>query len=218
MGNIAYFRVSTKQQGESGLGLEAQRAIVCHFVDCESLVSEFVEVGSGKDVDGRPQLQQAIQLCKVEGHNLVVAKIDRLSRKTEDALNIFSQLDGRLISCDIPNLDKFTLTIFMAIADRERELISIRTKAALAAKKAREADWQPGTPENLQDAARVAGAATNKRQAVKAYQTTIGYVKLLRERGMSLGKIAERLNGEGHKTRTGKQFHAATVQRMLARI
>ncbi len=106
MGNVAYYRVSTKQQGESGLGLEAQRAIVCHFIDCPSLVGEFVEVGSGKDIDGRPELKKALQLCIEGGHNLIVAKIDRLSRKTEDALNIYSRLDGRLIACDIPNLDK----------------------------------------------------------------------------------------------------------------
>jgi DNA invertase Pin-like site-specific DNA recombinase len=86
--------------------------------------------------------QKAIELCKKENAVLVIAKIDRLSRNTEDALWIYRELDGRLESCDIPNLDKFALTLFMAIADRERELIGIRTKAALQEKKKRIGEWR----------------------------------------------------------------------------
>ena len=79
-------------------------------------------------------MQAAISLCKSRGATLVVAKVDRLSRDTEQALAIYRELDERLESCDIPNLDNFTLKLFMAIADRERKLISIRTKAALVEK------------------------------------------------------------------------------------
>ena len=216
MGYIAYFRVSTKKQGDSGLGLESQRAIVCHYVDCDDLAGEYVEVGSAKNVDGRPQLQQAIAQCKSEGHILIVAKLDRLSRKTEDALSIYAELDGRLASCDIPNLDKFTLTLFMAIADRERELISIRTKAALQAKKER-GDWQPGTPENMTHQAQKKGAAVNQADATVAYRKLAGYVTLLREGGQSYQAIADTLNAEGHKTRRGGKFYAATVKRLADR-
>jgi len=216
MGNVAYYRVSTKKQGKSGLGLASQKAIVCHYHDCDSLVAEFEEIGSAKDIENRPILQDAIKLCTDGGHTLIVAKIDRLSRKTEDALAIYEQLQQRLISCDVANLDKFTLTIFMAIADRERELISIRTKAALQA--AKERGTVLGKPENLTSQARVNGANTNKRQATKAYRTKSGYVTLLREQGLSFGAIGDKLNSEGHTTRNGKQFKAMTVKRMLDRV
>ena len=215
MGNVAYYRVSTKKQGDSGLGLDAQKAIVCHFVDCDDLVAEYTEIASAKNIDGRPLLQEAIALCIAGDHTLVVAKIDRLSRKTEDALDIYSRLNERLISCDIPNLDKFTLTLFMAIADRERELISIRTKAALKA--AKERGVKLGTPENLKPEDGLKGAAATRQAAINGYRQTVGYARLLRKHGDSYQEIANRLNSEGHATRTGKSFHAMTVYRMINR-
>lgn len=219
MGYVAYYRVSTKRQGESGLGLESQRAILCHYLDCDSLVAEFTEVSSGGQAFNRPELQKAIRLCADGGHTLAVAKIDRLSRKTEDALRIWGQLDGRLYSCDIPQdngrMDKFTLTIFMAIADRERELVGIRTKAALAAAKAR--GQELGKPENLTGSGRRRGARTNKLEAQRDYRLLVGYIRRLRTDRLSFGAIAGQLNEEGHTTRTGKAFHPATVKRILDR-
>jgi DNA invertase Pin-like site-specific DNA recombinase len=215
MGNVAYYRVSTKKQGESGLGLEAQEAIVCHFINCDELIAEYTEVASAKNIDGRPLLQEALALCIAEKHTLVVAKIDRLSRKTEDALDIYSRLGRRLISCDIPNLDKMTLTLFMMIADRERELISIRTKAALKAAKKR--GVKLGTPENLKPEDGLKGAAATRQAAINGYSQTVGYAQVLREQGSSYQEIAQRLNREGFKTRTGKSFHATTIYRMVQR-
>lgn len=116
MDYVLYFRVSTKRQEESGLGLEAQRAYIEHFYSGRKVIGEFTDIKSGKDVENRPELGKAVALCKKEKAVLVVAKIDRLSRNTEQALSIYRELDGRLESCDIPNLDKFTLTLFMAIA------------------------------------------------------------------------------------------------------
>ena len=216
MGNVAYYRVSTKQQGESGLGLEAQRAIVYHFIDRDLLSAEFTEIASAKNVDSRPILAEAVRLCIAEGHTLVVAKIDRLSRKTEDALNLYSKLDGRLISCDVPSLDKFTLTIFMAIADRERELISIRTKAALEATRAR--GTKLGTPENLTKAAAEAGAASNREAAQDAYKKVQNYIAMQRGAGQSYRAIANQLNDDGYTTRTGKKFKGMTIKRILDRF
>jgi DNA invertase Pin-like site-specific DNA recombinase len=195
--------------------LETQRAIVCHYIDCDELASESTGVASGNGTDGRPELQKAVDLSISGGHTLVVAKVDRLSRKTEDALGIYAKLDGRLIACDIHNLDKFTLTIFMAIADRERELISIRTKAALKAARARGVEL--GKPENLTPEARIKGADSNRRAAINGYRTVTGYAKVLREKDLSYDRIARLLNEEGHKTRTGKQFKAMTVYRMVER-
>ncbi len=215
MGNVTYYRVSTNKQGESGLGLESQKAIARHFIDCDELVAEFTEGASGNGIDTRPVLQKALELCIEGRHTLVVAKLDRLSRKTEDALDIYAQLDQRLISCDIPNLDKFTLTLFMAIADRERELISIRTKAALQAAKVR--GVKLGNPQYFNQEGRLKGGATTKQAAINGYRTTLGYIKLLREKGMSYDHIAKKLNSEGHRTRQGKQFQAMTVYRIVKR-
>lgn len=125
---VVYYRVSTKRQGESGLGIEAQRTYVQHFYKDKDVIAEFVETESDKDILNRPKLNEAISLFQQEKATLVVAKIDRLSRNNEHALMIYRILDERLESCDITNLNKFTLTLFMTIADRE--LIDLRTKAA----------------------------------------------------------------------------------------
>ena len=219
MGKVAYYRVSTKAQGESGVGLESQRAILCHYHDCDDLVAEFTEIASAKDVDNRPILQQAIKLCVDGGHTLAVAKLDRLSRRTEDALQIWGQLDGRLWAGDIPQdngkMDKFSLTIFMAIADRERELISIRTKAALEAAKAR--GTKLGNPQYLTDDDRQRGAASNRQQAQDDYYTHLNYIRMLRNEGKSYRKIAKQLNSEKKTTRTGAAFRGKTIQRILDR-
>ncbi len=221
MAHVAYFRVSTKRQGKSGLGLESQKAIVRHYHD--DIVAEFVEVVSGKSTGNRPKLQQAIELCRDEGYTLVVAKVDRLSRNTEDTLRIYRRLDGRLRSCDLPMTNgdesgfKFALTLFAAIAERERELASIRTREGIAAKRIREPDWQPGNPENLTIDPKLQAQA--KRQAaIDAYRTTAGYVKMLKEQGLSYNHIADRLNDEGFKTRQDKPFQAMTVYRILKRV
>lgn len=214
---VIYYRVSTKKQGESGLGLEAQQAYIEHFIDSSEVVKEFTEIASAKNVDckSRPVLCEALELCKNNGYTLVVAKIDRLSRTTEHALSIYEQLSGNLVSCDIPNLDKFTLTLFMAIADRERELISIRTKQALAAKKKQ--GKKLGTPENLTKAARLKGAQANKIKALNNTNTMKArtMANLLREKGKTLQEIAEQLNNEGHRTATGKKYHRTSVNRLI---
>lgn len=212
---VAYLRVSTPKQGESGLGLAAQRAIIDHYARDGEIVEYVVEVGSGKSLAARPKLQSAIARCRAHDYVLIVAKVDRLSRKTEDALDIYSQLNGRLITCDIPNLDKFTLTIFMAIADRERELIGIRTRAALAA--ARQRGTPLGTAANMTENGRYQGQQQNRADAIAAYAQTVGYARLLQQQGLSLAQIAHRLNAEGFRTRQNKSFYKMTVKRILDR-
>lgn len=216
---VVYYRVSTKRQGDSGLGLEAQRVYINHYLRPDEIAHEFIEVQSAKTIDGRDQLQQAIRLCVSEGYTLAVAKIDRLSRTTEDALAIYKELDGRLYSCDIPTekgakMDKFTLTIFMAIADRERELIGIRTKQALDVKREREGEWRIG---QLQKMERANGASTNRTNAIHDYRRIAGYVSLLRNNGETLQGIANILNNEGHTTRQGRLFTRMTIHRLLQR-
>jgi DNA invertase Pin-like site-specific DNA recombinase len=224
---VIYKRVSTKGQGESGLGLEAQEAYINHFVTSQNkfeVVKEFTEVASAKSVDckKRPLLCEAVEICAKNGFTLVVAKVDRLSRTTEHALEIFSKLDGRLISCDIPNLDKFTLTLYMAIADRERELISLRTKQALQAKKVRTGSIkgignEKGT-ENLKNTGaqlKAVKANIEKAKDNENNQRAIDTAKMLRDKGMTLQAIAEYLNNRKFRTSQDKAFQKTTVKRLI---
>lgn len=215
-GYIIYYRVSTKKQGESGLGLNAQRAFIDHYYRDKTILAEFVEIRSGKMIQNRPELQKAIALCQQHKATLVVAKIDRLSRNTEQALQIYRELDGRLESCDVPNLDKFTLTLFMAIADRERELIGLRTKQALDQKRRQVGEWRKGGSNEQKAEAGIRGAQLarelvnendNKRRA-KVLATT------LRATGKNYQTIADQLNSAGFKTVRGKTFDATRVRRL----
>lgn len=214
---IVYYRVSTKRQGESGLGLESQKTYIEHFLKDGDIVQEFTDVKSGKNIIDRLELNKAIELCAKEGYTLAIAKIDRLSRRTEDALEIYNRLDGRLFSCDIPNLDKFTLTLFMAIADREREMIGIRTKAALQAKKER--GEKMGNAHNLTDDGRSKGRAAHSKKAAdnENNRKATAMICEYKANGMTLQAIADKLNSYGFKSSTGKDFQKTTVNRIYKR-
>lgn len=133
---VAWYRVSTQKQGRSGLGLAAQKAMVEYFVKVEQgeLIAEFSEVYTGKDLTGCSELQKAIELCKLNGYTLTIAKTDRF-RNTEEALHIYNEMNGNIYFCDLPHTDKFALTLAFALAEREALTTSIRTKLALAEKK-----------------------------------------------------------------------------------
>jgi DNA invertase Pin-like site-specific DNA recombinase len=216
---VCYYRVSTKGQGESGLGLEAQRAYIGHFVASNAkyeIVKELTEVATAKymDCETRPLLCEALEMCKANGYYLAVAKLDRLSRNTQHVLTIFEKLKERLVSCDIPNVDKFTLTIFAAIAEREREMIGIRTKQALDARKERTGEWRKG---GYNDDARAKGTAKNQRKAATNTNTSKAknYATMLRTSGKTFEQIADILNGDGHLTATGKAFDKALVKYLI---
>ena len=214
---VVYYRVSTKKQGESGLGLKAQKAYIEHFLSKEQIVCEFTEIQSASDLATRKELNKAIELCAKENYTLAIAKIDRLSRKTEDALYIYSALDGNLYSCDIPNLDKFTLTLFMAIADRERELIGIRTKQALDAKRAEIGEWRNS---KFSAAAWQKGQQRIKEKALSNINNkrATELIILYKEKGLNLQAIANKLNEHGFRTSTNKQFHKTSVKRLWERF
>src|SRR3954471_10912403 len=141
---ISYYRVSTVQQGRSGLGLEAQREAVRDFLNGGdwTLTGEFTEVESGKRTD-RPQLDAALALCRLTGATLIVAKLDRLARNVRFLLSVVEGTgDAGVVFCDLPTvppgaLGKFIVTQMAAVAELEAGLISKRTKDALAAFKAR---------------------------------------------------------------------------------
>lgn len=213
---VIYYRVSTKRQGDSGLGLAAQRAYIDHYYQGKSILGEFTDIQSGKDVFNRPELAKALTVCRQWGAVLVVAKIDRLSRNTEQALSIYRELEGRLESCDVPNLDKFTLTLFMAIADRERELISIRTKGALIQKVNQFGQWRKGsTPFKMGQAARLGHTIIKNKASENPHsRPAAAMVRQLVKEGYNWSQIARQLNADGFKTPNGKKFQAVQVQRL----
>lgn len=131
---ISWRRVSTAKQGRSKLGLSAQQTIIEHFVQVEGgeLIADYCEVYTGTELSGCSQLRKAIEHCKSSGATLIIAKTDRF-RNTVEALQIFDEVGGNIYFCDLPSTEKFMLTLFFALAEREALLISIRTKAALGA-------------------------------------------------------------------------------------
>lgn len=211
---VAYFRVSTVRQGQSGLGLEAQQAAVQNFLRGDAqLVATFLEIESGKKNE-RPQLQAAIARARKEDAVLLVAKLDRLARNVA-FLATLMESRVRFQAVDLPAADEFTLHILAAVAQKEASAISTRTRAALAAKKAR--GFQLGSPGNLTQAAREkswvamrenAQTNINNRQAAQL-------AALLRATGTTLRAIADQLNQSGYRTRYGKAFHPTGVQRLL---
>ena len=134
---VSWRRVSTKRQNQSGLGLEAQKEIIRYFIEREGgeLVADFEECYTGTDLNGCTELKKAIALAKENDAVLIIAKTDRF-RNTIEALQVYDDMgDGNIMFCDLPHTDKFTLTLFFALAEREALIVSIRTKQALAAKK-----------------------------------------------------------------------------------
>jgi DNA invertase Pin-like site-specific DNA recombinase len=217
---ISYLRVSTDKQGRSGLGLEAQREAVAGYLNGGSwqLVNEFVEVESGRK-DERPQLAAALEACRRNKATLVIAKLDRLSRRVSFISAIMdSGID--FVAVDQPHATRLTLHILAAVAEHEREMISARTKAALAAAKARgrKLGWSIPTRRDEQAAAAGRGAAANASQADAFAGNVLPLIKAVRAAGASsLAEVAEALNARGIKTARGGRWYATTVRNVEAR-
>lgn len=216
---VAYYRVSTARQGRSGLGLEAQRQSVADFLNGGSwrLVGEFVEVESGKRND-RPELVRALASCRVHGATLVVAKLDRLSRNAAFLLTL-RDAGIEFVAVDVPGANRLTIGVLAVVAEAEREAISARTKAALAAAKAR--GKRLGNPAHLNLAARRLGtrASAKARQARAAQRTRdiAPIVEDLRAKGAtSLRQLAGRMNEARIPAPRGGNWTAAQVRRVLA--
>ena len=212
---ITYYRVSTQKQGQSGLGLEAQKAQAESFAQGKGeIISEYIEVESGKR-DDRPKLAEAIRQSTETGATLLIAKLDRLSR---NAGFIFALKDSevKFQAVDMPDATSMTVGIFAVLAQHERELISSRTKAALAARRAR--GLSLGNPANLTAEARKRGPQVRREIARnhKANRQASELAGLYRGQGLTLDEIAGRLNGAGYATRNGKTFKRETVRRLLA--
>lgn len=217
---VSYLRVSTDHQGGAGNGIEAQRKAVEDFAGAEGsrIVKEFVEVESGSDND-RPVMRDALVYAQLRGAMLLVKTLDRISRD----LHFITALEKAEVAfkiVDMPSADSFTLHIYGSLAERERQLISIRTKAALAAVKAR--GGVLGNPENLTDEARAKGrqASIAKRAAsADDFASKIGpIIAGYRAEGLSFDAIAKRLNEEGLRTKKGGAWAGMTVKRVLDKV
>lgn len=213
---IAYYRVSTDRQGRSGLGLEAQREAVTSYLNGGNwqLLDEFVEVESGKRDDNRPQLAAALAACRKHRATLVIAKLDRLSRNVAFIANIMES-KAEFIAVDQPFANRLNLHILAAFAEHEREQISIRTKAALAAKKAQ--GVKLGNRTNLAEAQAKGGAAV-RREADRFAANIMPIIQQIQRAGLtSYNAIAKALNDRGVKTAKGGTWAAATVRNIVLR-
>ena len=212
---VAYYRVSTKSQGNSGLGLEAQRIAVKQFIKSNSIIEEFTEVESGKN-NNREQLHAAIKCAKNNNAKLIIAKLDRLSR---NAGFIFALRDSGVdfVCADIPDANTLTIGIFAVLAQHERELISSRTKAALQAKKHQGITL--GTPNNLTHEHRLKAYQLRSEIAKnnENNKRAAALIKSYRSQGMNWSAIANELNNAGFKTSQGKSFQVVQVQRIFRR-
>lgn len=219
---VAYYRVSTEEQGRSGLGLEAQRSAVAAL--CESrgwaIVAEFTDVESGKRSD-RPQLLAALQQADLTGATVCVAKLDRLSRDANYISNL--QVRGaKFVAANMPEATGLLIHIMAGIAQEEREAISQRTKAALAVAKAK--GMKLGNPNGaaaLHKAGKgnVAAVAVLKAEASIHAAKVAPVVARLRAAGVtSLPRLALSLNNEGIRTPRGGRWHPSSVSNLLKRI
>ncbi|HSB97070.1 MAG TPA: recombinase family protein [Spongiibacteraceae bacterium] len=211
---VIYYRVSTKKQGESGLGLEAQRRDIEIFLERYSsipfeVLQEFTEVESGK-LDTRPILKAAEALAKKHKAVLLVSKLDRLSRDVEFIAGVIKRCDVK-VAC-MPNADRFQLHIYAALAEQEREFISQRTKQALQAAKARGVKLG-----GIRDTTMQRNVALSQYTDAFAERHR-GLLEGLVAQGKSLRSMASSLNDSGLKTTTGKEFGPMQVSRMIERL
>jgi len=217
---IAYYRVSTDRQGRSGLGLEAQEKAVMDFLNGGDwqLEASFTEVESGKRSD-RPELAKALAACKRHKATLVIAKLDRLARNVAFISGLMeSKVD--FVAADMPYANKLTVHIMAAMAEHEREQISARTKAALAAAKARgrKLGWAiPGRQDEQLHAARK-GVSVRMQRADAFAANILPIIRDIEAAGVTTLKgIAEALNARGIKTARGGAWYATTVKNVMQR-
>ena len=236
---ISWRRVSTIKQGNSGLGLAAQMDIIKYFVKAEGgeLIADFCEVYTGTDLAGCVELRKAIQAAKSSGAILIIAKSDRF-RSTMEALQVLEEVgEKNIFFCDLPHTDKFTLTLFFALAEREALITSIRTKQALNAKKER--GEETGGTKNLwgskngnKDRGKaIAGAArvsaTYRRERAKNNENNRLFFEFITDWQKINGviswrtdwqAISDELNKRGKKTATGLPFDKKRAQATYVKL
>jgi DNA invertase Pin-like site-specific DNA recombinase len=217
-GFVSYLRVSTRRQGESGLGLEAQRAAVARHVGAGRLVGQYLEVESGGKND-RPQLAAALAHARVTNSTLIIAKLDRLARNVA-FISSLMEAGVDFVAADLPSANKLTIHILAAVAEYEREQISARIKAALAAAKAR--GVKLGSPDGGRA---LLAAGKGNTAAIAALQASAAawrsrlmpIIEAIRATGItSPSAIAAELDQRGIVTLRGGKWRGPTVKRLLS--
>lgn len=216
---VAYYRVSTQKQGKSGLGLEAQRESVNSYLNGGkwSLVAEMVEIESGKKSSNRPKLAQALSLCRLHKAKLLVAKLDRLSRNVA-FISALMESGVQFVAVDLPQANELTVHIMAAMAEYEAKAISARTKAALAAAKARGTvlgglRWDI---TQIGNKARKAALAVRQEAATKYRADVLPVIQEKQAAGAkTLQAIADSLNADCTPAPRGGKWSAVQVQRVL---
>ena len=214
---VSYIRVSTKAQGQSGLGLDAQRKAVTDYLNGGrwSLIDEYVEVESGAN-DERPELAKALALCRLHNATLVIAKIDRLSRDAHFLLGL-QKAGVKFVAADMPEVNEMIVGIMAVVAQAERKMISARTRAALQAAKERgvKLGGDRGNIRAVSAKGRLAALETRRKAARQRAEDLRPIIAELRAHGVtSLGGIAASLNARGVPAARGGKWTAIQVQRL----
>lgn len=212
---VSYFRVSTVRQGVSGLGLEAQQKAVADYLNGGNwnVLASFTEVESGRKND-RAELAKALAHCRLTGATLVIAKLDRLARDAYFLLGL-QQAGVEFVAADMPFANRLTVGIMALVAEEEAKAISARTKAALAASKARGTKlggWRGGPVVDG-----TLGAAAVVEQADAFASSVRPTIQAMKDEGLSLRAIVARLTEQGIKTARGGAWGVTTVRNVLAR-
>ncbi|PWC56656.1 recombinase family protein [Azospirillum sp. TSO22-1] len=218
---VTYLRVSTARQGRSGLGIEAQRKAVTDHLNGGNwtLIAEYVETESGKRGD-RPELAKALQVCRIHGATLLIAKADRLSRNVAFIATLMES-GVPFVAADMPHASRFEWHIRASIAEQETRDISARTKAALAAAKARgvKLGGDRGNLSQVQRQGSAAGSTVIRQQASRRANDLVPIVSEIRASGVtSVRGIAKALNDRGIPTPRGKAWAPQSVANLLERI
>ncbi|PBC00510.1 recombinase family protein [Mesorhizobium sp. WSM3860] len=217
---VAYYRVSTQRQGRSGLGIEAQRAAIARFAEAEGIgiVQEFTEVETGKGsdaLDRRPRLAAALAQARQAKCPVIVAKLDRLSRDVAFIAGLMVQRVPFIVAELGADADPFMLHLYAALAEKERRLISERTKAALASRKA--TGIKLGNPINTAEAA-AKGRQIAAEEANRFAETVLPIIESIQRSGItSLRGLAIALNNRGVRTARGGQWQVSNVRNVLRR-
>ena len=212
---VIYFRVSTKRQGKSGLGLQAQQRDINLYFDNYTdqpykVIGKFTDIASGTD-NNRPQYKAAVALAKKNKATILVAKLDRISRKVSTIASLVETTNLKVAS--MPNADKFQLHIYAALAEQERDFISLRTKAALAEAKKR--GVKLGGDRGGLAKANIKKQSHADQRALDLKPT----LEMIQGNGItSLKGIAKKLNELGHRNSAGGEYQATQVKRLLTRI
>lgn len=224
---VVYKRVSTEDQGRSGHGLMAQERDIDIFLERFSgvpfeVLNEFTDIQSGADND-RPELRKALDLVRKTGAELLVSKLDRLSRKVSFIATLMDDKKVKLRVAQMPQADKFQLHIYAALAEQEREFISARTKAALAAAKITHEAKRREDPTYSKQIGGLRDKTMKRNEAIQTKanaeaQHLMKIIGPLKSSGQTLSAIAETLDTMGVSTSRGGKWTAKQVSRVLERI